>query len=82
VAARDGHLWVEAHATHDELLGGSPGDVAAGRWSVFTPEGRWLGTARTPAGLRVTEIGADYVLGVAVDSLDVESVRLHAIVKP
>ncbi|MEX0892005.1 MAG: hypothetical protein WEB88_07525 [Gemmatimonadota bacterium] len=82
IVARDGHLWVEAHATLDELLGGSPGDVATRRWSVFDPEGCWLGTVRTPAGLRVTEIGGDYLLGVAVDSLDVESVRLYAIVKP
>jgi hypothetical protein len=30
-----------------------------------------------PAGLRVLEIGGDYVLGVWNDELDVQHVRLH-----
>jgi hypothetical protein len=32
-----------------------------------------------PAGLRVDDIGADYVLGVWRDDFDVEHVRLHAL---
>lgn len=45
-------------------------------WTVFGPEGRWLGSVETPAGLAVTEIGEDYVLGIArVDGRSV--VQLH-----
>lgn len=52
------------------------------RWSVFDPEGRWSGQVGTPAGLRVLQIGADYVLGVWEDDLDVQYVRVHALSKP
>jgi hypothetical protein len=52
------------------------------RWSVFDGEGRWLGTVQTPADLRVRQIGADWVLGTALDELDVEHVRVHRIRKP
>jgi hypothetical protein len=47
------------------------------RWTVFSPEGRALGSVVTPPGLRVLEIGRDYVLGVWQDELDVEYVRMH-----
>lgn len=48
-------------------------------WHVFHPDGNLLGTVRTPAGLRVLEIGADYVLGVARDGLDVEQVLVYGL---
>jgi hypothetical protein len=37
---------------------------------VFAPSGVLVATVRTPTNLRVTEIGAIYVLGVQTDSLD------------
>jgi hypothetical protein len=46
------------------------------RWTVFSGEGVALGTVLTPPGLRVLDIGTDYVLGVWQDELDVEYVRL------
>ena len=52
------------------------------RWSVFDPEGRWLGTVQTPADLQVRQIGTDWILGTAQDELDVEHVRLYRIQKP
>lgn len=55
---------------------------APSQWAVFDPDGRWLGTVSTPAGLEVHEIGDDYVLGVARDELDVERVRLHRLITP
>jgi hypothetical protein len=70
---RNYHLWVLE----------TPSDEEAGRvWSVFDPEGHFLGSVPTPPRLRVTEIGADYVLGVRLDDLDVPQVRLHRLVKP
>ena len=51
-------------------------------WTIFDPTGRWLGVLALPPGLNVKEIGSDYVLGVVVDDLDVEYVRLYALAKP
>jgi hypothetical protein len=34
-----------------------------------------------PAPGRVTQIGSDYVLGIWTDDLDVEQVRLYALIK-
>lgn len=51
-------------------------------WTVYDPDGVWLGEVRTPSALWVTEIGDDYVLGVWRDELDVESVRLFRLTKP
>ncbi|HYR07613.1 MAG TPA: hypothetical protein VEQ60_07585 [Longimicrobium sp.] len=55
---------------------------AATPWDVFDAEGRWLGTVETPAGLRVTQFGEDFVVGVWSDELDVAHVRVHRIQKP
>ena len=48
-------------------------------WDVFEPDGEWCGTITTPPNLTVYHIGADFVLGVHRDELDVERVRLHAL---
>lgn len=50
-------------------------------WSVFDPEGRYLGDVTVPAGLTVHDIGADYLLGVYRDELDVEYVDLYGLEK-
>jgi hypothetical protein len=68
----DGNLWV--------LDFGRPGETH-GHWVVFDPQGRALGAVETPPGLRVREIGRDYVLGVWQDDLDVEHVRMHALAR-
>lgn len=60
----EGHLWVRE-------------DSSLSRWSVFDPDGRWLGAATLPAGLDVRQIGADYVLGIRTDELGVQEVRMH-----
>ncbi len=50
-------------------------------WHVFDPGGRLLGAVTTPAGLGVTQVGEDFVLGVWRDEADVEHVRLYPLVK-
>lgn len=50
-------------------------------WTVFDPDGRWLGEVGMPASFDVREIGADYLLGVHVDSLGGEYVEPYAIRK-
>jgi hypothetical protein len=67
-----GGLWVSDY----RLTSDDPG-----RWTVFDPEGRMLGTVATPARFRVFEIGTDYVLGVWRDDMDVEHVRLFTLEK-
>jgi hypothetical protein len=48
-------------------------------WTVFDPNGDMLGEVTMPEGLTPLHIGADFVLGVWRDSLDVEQVRLHVL---
>lgn len=64
---RDDHLWVEEYAA-------VPG--ASTVWLVFTPDGALVARATMPQRLTPMEIGADYLLGVERDDLDVESVVL------
>jgi hypothetical protein len=49
------------------------------RWKVFDRSGALLGSVLTPAGLEVLEIGTDYLLGVWLDQLDVEYLRVYAL---
>lgn len=46
---RTGNVWVEAYR--------APGNNAPRTWSVFDPDGRWLGDVAMPEGLEVYEIG-------------------------
>jgi hypothetical protein len=70
-----GNLW----ARHIPVSGT---DSAAFRYSVFDPRGRLIGDVAIPLALLVYDIGHDYVLGVHYDSLGVQTVRKHALVKP
>jgi hypothetical protein len=63
----EGYLWIAA--------GRRPADLVA-TWSVFDPDGEWLGDIPLAAGLEPLEIGADYLLVRLKDELDVESVHL------
>jgi hypothetical protein len=73
LADRAGNLWVSEFRV-------TPDDPAS--WTVFDPEGRMLGTVATPARFRVFDVGADYVLGVWRDDVDVEHVRMYSLEKP
>lgn len=68
-----GNLWVSDYRITPE---------EPGQWTVFSPEGRMLGTVATPERMRVLDIGQDYVLGAWADDLDVEHVRMYALEKP
>jgi hypothetical protein len=68
-----GHLWVQEYRWRQ----GEPG-----QWSVFTPDGQWLGQVDYPEGFRSYDIGPDFVLGVWQDVDDVEHVRLYELIKP
>lgn len=67
-----GHLWVPH-------LPGRPGEPRA--WSVFDPDGRWLGEVHTPAALRVTSVGEDHLVGVWRDAAGVLTVRVFDLLR-
>jgi hypothetical protein len=69
VLDRAGTLWVQAYTVLDEEE----------FWYVFDARGRWLGEVRPPVGLRITDIGEDYLLGVMRDSLDTERVTMFGL---
>ncbi len=50
-------------------------------WSVFDPEGVWLGRVTLPEGLEIFEIGADYILGRWRDEFEVEYIMVYELVK-
>ena len=58
-----GYLWVQDYSTPFFLNR---------TWSVFDPSGQWLGEVQMPSGLRVTDIGEAYVLGVTMDDVGVQ----------
>lgn len=68
------NLWVSDFRVHGRLWPEA--------WEVFDPDGRWLGRIAVPAGLRIFEIGDDWVLGTWHDDLGVEYVHLYGIEKP
>ncbi len=64
-----GYLWVREFEPPKEA---GPAPV----WTVFSPEGRVLGFVETPAGLKIYEIGENYLLGHAEGELDVEMIQM------
>jgi hypothetical protein len=77
---RAGRLWVrEAH------LADAPGagqlttlPLVPSVWSVFDTSGRWLGDVTMPARFMPTDVGEDFILGIARDSDGVETVAQYS----
>jgi hypothetical protein len=65
----EGYVWVRDYAM--------PLMERSTTWSVFHPDGHWLGEVELPPGLEVSRIGRDFVLGTAEDELGVSYVHLH-----
>ncbi|MEE8571888.1 MAG: hypothetical protein V3T20_01365, partial [Gemmatimonadota bacterium] len=69
---REGNLWVAQYRRPAE---------ATPLWDIFDPNGYFLGTVTLPEGFLLTDAGADYVLGVWTDELDVARVRMFGLEK-
>jgi hypothetical protein len=69
-----GCLWVEETRI--------PGGDTARHTTVFDPAGRMVGSVVLPDGLRVEQIGADFLLGRWTDDLGVEYLRLYPLTRP
>lgn len=86
-----GFLWVRrgpSPSEGDEGLTSEFTDYTGEQWTilrpsglhdVFRPDGVYLGTVQLPHDLEVEEIGADYVLGIATDDLDIQYVRMFGL---
>jgi hypothetical protein len=71
VAGDDGHLWVEEFHL--------PGEPATRR--VYRPAGGRVASVEMPRGFTLMAAGADFVLGVWRDELDVDHVRMYRILR-
>ena len=69
-----GDLWVRNYKWFD--LGSGKG------WTVFDPEGRYLGEVSTPSTLEIHQIGANFVLGRMADGRGHEAVYIFTLDKP
>jgi hypothetical protein len=69
---REGNLWVQEYERPR---------VETLSWSVFDPAGQWVSDISVPRGLRILEAGADYVMGLTLDELGVEHVRVFDLLK-
>ena len=81
IADRSGRLWVRtanlADAPGAGQLNTTP--LVPSVWSVFDREGGWLGDLTLPSRFQPYDIGADYVLGVALDEDGVQTVVQYAL---
>ncbi len=68
-----GCLWVEDYAR--------PGTASDRTWSVFAPSGRLVATSATPHGLQVLDIGPSTIAGVTADSLGIQHVEVHSLLR-
>src|SRR5690606_11906385 len=68
-STRGGDVWIEEYRP--------PWEEGDGRWLVFGAGGRLRARVTMPAGFEPTQIGPDFVLGIARDEFDVEQLRLY-----
>jgi hypothetical protein len=72
-----GYVWVEEYLP--------VWDRSTPRWwGVFSPDGSFLGRIRMPIYMKITQIGADFVLGIQGYALipdEVESVKVYTLVR-
>jgi len=69
-----GNLWVRNRL---------PTTMSEGQvWSIFSPEGNWVGDLEIPRNLDLLAVGDRSVLVAMRDSLGVTSVQLHRLTKP
>lgn len=48
-------------------------------WDVYDPDGAWLGTVATPAGLTIRVVGEEFVVGVWEDEFGVTHLRRYGL---
>jgi len=76
-ASPEGLVWVGQYVDPEYAMLEEP--WPAQEWVVVDVAAETAGTIKTPAGLRVLQVGRDFVAGVHTGALGVETVRLHRI---
>jgi hypothetical protein len=72
IEAEDGHLWVQRSTT-----------PSGSEFDVFDPDGRYLGALTSNlSSLTHPFVDSSYLIGVSVDSLDVQYVEVYRVIKP
>jgi hypothetical protein len=71
----EGRLWVGS-SEWPEL------QAAPGRWSIFAPNGTWLGDLEAPPQLRIVDSRDDRVLGIWQEQGDAPYVQVHRLLRP
>lgn len=69
-----GYLWVSDYT-------GPARTATALEWTVMDRDGIIVARVRTPAGLKILQIGSSYVIGSVRGALDVEYVRVHSLAR-
>ena len=73
----EGYLWVEEfrwiNSTERRPV------ARATQWSVFRPDGVWLGNVETPASFILRKITAGRALGFVIDEFDVKEIHVYAL---
>jgi hypothetical protein len=68
IPGTSGELWVRRF---------EPSDATPATYAVISARGTVVARVNVPAAFRITDVGADYVVGVAKDVDGVESVRVY-----
>lgn len=71
----DGRLWVGSSEWPDRL-------AVSVRWSIFAPNGAWLGQLDAPPQLRIVDCRDDLVLGIWQEEGDAPYVQVHRLRRP
>ena len=71
----DARLWVGSSEWPER-------QAAPGRWSIFAPNGTWLGDVDAPPQLRIVDCRDDLVLGIWQEEGDAPYVHVHRLLRP
>ena len=74
LATPSGWLWVRRYP--------SPLEEGQNTWDIFDPEGRHAARFLIEYGVRICEVGDDYLLGVFRTELDVQVVKKYRLAEP
>jgi hypothetical protein len=70
-----GGVWMSDYTLQVRPLDGVP------HWSIIAPEGQWLGEITLPDHFRLLDVRGGRVLGVQMDSLDIQSVAVFDLIE-
>lgn len=69
----EGRVWLPSYDVAGPREGSPP-------YTVFSPDGEWLGKVDAPPGLRILDVAHGRVLGVVTDEMDVQSVVAYGLI--